>query len=191
MTRLWLVRHGPTHARAAIGWTDIPADLSDTQAIARLDAHLPRPSDLVSSDLRRAVATADRLGKGRTRLAHRQDLREINFGRWEGQTFDAIAAADPDLSRAFWEEPGDHAAPEGESMNDTVARIARALDDFATCDGDVVVLCHIGAIMAALAYTTGMDLRAVMRFVIDPLSVTSLEAMDGGHWRVCGVNHRP
>jgi alpha-ribazole phosphatase len=42
MTRLWLVRHGPTHARTMVGWTDLPADLSDVAALARLSAHLPR-----------------------------------------------------------------------------------------------------------------------------------------------------
>ena len=36
MTRLWWVRHGPTHAKAMVGWRDLPADLSDTAALARL-----------------------------------------------------------------------------------------------------------------------------------------------------------
>lgn len=39
--RLWWVRHGPTHAKTFIGWTDRPADLSDTAALARLAAFLP------------------------------------------------------------------------------------------------------------------------------------------------------
>ena len=58
MTTLWLVRHGPTHAKAMIGWTDLPADLSDAGAIARLRAALP-DAPIVSSDLIRAVTTAD------------------------------------------------------------------------------------------------------------------------------------
>ena len=33
--RLWWVRHGPTHEKAMTGWRDVPADLSDTAAIAR------------------------------------------------------------------------------------------------------------------------------------------------------------
>ena len=60
MTTLWMVRHGPTHAKAMIGWTDLPADLSDTDAIARLRTELP-DAPIVSSDLIRAVATADAL----------------------------------------------------------------------------------------------------------------------------------
>ncbi len=38
MTRFWLVRHGPTHAKAMIGWTDLVADLSDVETLARLSA---------------------------------------------------------------------------------------------------------------------------------------------------------
>ncbi len=67
-TRLFWVRHGPTHANGLVGWADLPADLSDTARIARLDAHLPRPAMLVSSDLSRAAATADTLAQHRTRL---------------------------------------------------------------------------------------------------------------------------
>lgn len=56
MTRLWLIRHGPTHAKGMVGWTDLPADLSDTAQIARLRAALP-DAPVVSSDLLRAVQT--------------------------------------------------------------------------------------------------------------------------------------
>ena len=56
--------------KAFVGWRDVPADLSDGAALARLDAALPRPALLVSSDLVRASATADMLAAGRDRLAH-------------------------------------------------------------------------------------------------------------------------
>ena len=73
-TDWYWVRHGPTHAKTLIGWTDLPADLSDQDQIARLDAWLPRDAALVSSDLRRAVATADAIGGGRMRLPHEPGL---------------------------------------------------------------------------------------------------------------------
>ena len=47
VTRFWWVRHGPTHEKAFVGWRDVPADLSDHAAIARLDAHLPQGAVLV------------------------------------------------------------------------------------------------------------------------------------------------
>ena len=37
VTRFWWVRHGPTHEKAFTGWRDVPADLSDSAALARLD----------------------------------------------------------------------------------------------------------------------------------------------------------
>src|SRR5690606_24710314 len=80
VTRFWLVRHGPTHARGMVGWTDLPADLSDGTALARLSAHLPGEAPVISSDLSRAVATADALAacagrSGRRRLPHDPGLR--------------------------------------------------------------------------------------------------------------------
>lgn len=37
MTRIFWIRHGPTHANGMVGWSDLPADLSDSarQAFAR------------------------------------------------------------------------------------------------------------------------------------------------------------
>ena len=104
MTRFWLVRHGPTHARTMIGWTDLPADLSDSAALRRLSAHLPKHAPVISSDLTRAMATADALGP-RPRLPHDPALREINFGQWETRPFAEIEAESPDHIRAFWDRP--------------------------------------------------------------------------------------
>lgn len=111
MTRLHWVRHGPTHATVMVGWTDRPADLSDGAALARLDAALPREARLVSSDLWRARATADRLAEGRLRLPADPRLREIHFGAWEGRSFAEIEAGTPQRMRAFWQEAGPARAP--------------------------------------------------------------------------------
>jgi len=85
MSRFFWVRHGPTHARSMVGWSDIPADLSDTARLARLASHLPEGALVVSSDLIRARATADAIAGPRLRLGDERDLREIHFGDWELQ----------------------------------------------------------------------------------------------------------
>lgn len=107
MSVLHWVRHGPTHAKTMIGWTDRAADLSDHARISRLNDHLPDHALLVSSDLRRAAATADALAHpGRRRLPDDPALREIHFGAWEDRSFDAVSAAEPDAIAAFWQAPG-------------------------------------------------------------------------------------
>ena len=123
MQRLFLVRHGPTHAKGMIGWTDLPADLSDTKALARLDAHLPKAARIVSSDLVRTIETANAIQAERTRLAHDSDLREMHFGAWENRSFKDVSADTPDQVRAFYENPGDIAPPNGESWNMVRARV--------------------------------------------------------------------
>jgi len=82
MTRFWMIRHGPTHQKTMTGWRDVAVDLSDKQAIARLSAALPKDAVSVSSDLTRAIETAECL-PGEL-LPCRADLREINRKRGPG-----------------------------------------------------------------------------------------------------------
>jgi broad specificity phosphatase PhoE len=186
MTRFWLVRHGPTHAKTMIGWTDLPADLSDAAALARLDAHLPPGAPVISSDLARAVATADALN--RIRLPHDPALREIHFGRWEARSFAEVEAEDPALIRAFWDRPGQVRAPDGESWNDLTARTWAALDCLQGTAPDIIVVAHFGPILAALQRAAGITALQAFSHRIDNLSVTCL-TLDPP--RVQGINHRP
>ncbi len=187
MTRFWLVRHGPTHAKAMIGWTDLPADLSDTAALARLTVHLPPVAPVISSDLARAVATADALGP-RLRLPHDPALREIHFGHWETRTFAQIEAESPAEIRAFWDQPGDTRPPGGESWNDLAARTHAALDRLHGAAPDVIVVAHFGPILATLQRAAGLTASQVFAHKIDNLSVTCLTLTPP---KVHAINHRP
>lgn len=190
MTRLWLVRHGPTHARAFAGWRDIPADLSDHVALARLNAHLPAGALLVSSDLQRATATADALAQGRHRLPHAPALREFHFGDWDGLPFSEVSARWPDLSRRYWEEPGHTAPPGGESWVAGAARMDAGVDALvaAHTGRDIVVVAHFGTILTQYARAAGLDPFTALAQPIDNLSVTCLSVAGTG-WQVHAVNH--
>ena len=192
MTRFWWVRHGPTHAKTMVGWSDLPADLSDLAAIERLRDYLPAGAAVISSDLSRAVTTADAVQRGPTRLPHDPDLREIHFGDWELRSHAEIAAEDEALARAFWERPGDICPPGGEGWNQLAARVGRGVDRLigAQPEGDVVVVAHFGAILAALQRAQGISAVEVFGQRIDPLSVTEL-AFDRGRWTVGRINHAP
>lgn len=186
MTRLWWVRHGPTHAKEMIGWTDRPADLSDRAALARLRDYLPE-APVVSSDLCRARDTAAAIGKGPA-LAAQPALREIHFGAWEGLRFAEAEARDTDLIRQFWEDPGPVAAPGGESWNDLSVRVNAAVDGLvAGHRGDLVVVAHFGAILTQVERALGISTRQAFAQKIDPLSVTCIEVQDGA-WHLVSVN---
>ncbi len=190
MTRFWWVRHGPTHAKSMVGWSDLPADLSDIASISRLEAHLPAQAALVSSDLSRAVTTADAITGQRARLPHERALREIHFGAWELKTFAEAEAEAPDLIRAYWERPGTVAAPNGESWDDLTARVWAATDRLAQGPhAEIIVVAHFGAILAALQRAMGIGAAEVFAHKIDNLSVTCLAVAPTG-WQVQAINHK-
>lgn len=193
MTRFWWVRHGPTHKKTMIGWTDAPADLSDTLRLERLKAYLPENAVVVSSDLARCVKTAQCLTSDPASVIHFKDLREIHFGDWEDLSFAEISKRDPVMLDAFWNMPGDSAAPNGESWNMVYQRVTQTVNDLHTRykSRDIIVVAHYGVILTQLQMATKMSAKAAIQFHIDNLSVTEIEHLDGDTWRVLGVNHKP
>lgn len=189
MTTVWFVRHGPTHQMVMTGWRDVPADLSDTAALSRLADHLPDDAVFVSSDLIRAVATADAIAAGRMRLPHDPALREIDFGAWDGLHHTQVSARDPVLSRQFWEQPGALQAPDGESWNQVTHRVAGAVDRIIAVHAprNLIVVAHMGAIMSQIPRASGQTAYQAMGHRIDPLGVTDMTLENGG-WRIGAIN---
>lgn len=190
MTRFHLVRHAPTHEKTFVGWRDVPADLSDTGSVARLNAALPPKALLISSDLRRAVQTADALGSGRRRLPNDPGLREFDFGDWDGKHFSQVEKTHPDLSRAFWEKPGDLAAPNGESWNNVALRVSKVLNHLhgAHTGKDIIVVGHFGMILTQLGIAQNQEPTLTLAQKIDNLSVTTIQRLPIG-WRTHAINH--
>jgi len=186
MTRFWWIRHGPTHAEGMVGWTDLPADLSDQARIARLAAALPH-APVISSDLSRAVATADAIGMDRPRLPHDPALREIHFGAWEMKRHDEVERAE---LMAFYDTPGDIRAPGGESWNDIRARVDGAVAGLIRGPAqDVIVVAHMGAILTQVQRAMNLAAADAFGHRIDNLSITRISF--DGDWRAEVINHAP
>ncbi|NOD76603.1 MULTISPECIES: histidine phosphatase family protein [unclassified Ruegeria] len=192
MTRLHLVRHGPTHAKTMVGWSDLPADLSDTAALRRLHDHLPSEAIVISSDLSRAVDTASAIQGPRLRLPHNPDLREIHFGSWELRGFADIEAEDPELAFAYWDNPGDVRPPKGESWNDVRNRVDTAIDALVAqhTGRDLVIVAHFGVILTQVQRALDLDGQQTFSHRIDNLSVTDI-TLGANSWTVGKINHLP
>jgi alpha-ribazole phosphatase len=186
------VRHGPTHEKAFVGWRDVPADLSDRAQIDRLSHFLPTKALLVSSDLIRAIATADAIAGTRTRLLDHSGLREFNFGDWDGKHFGEVAETHPDLSRAYWETPGDISPPNGESWNMAARRVSAAVDTLteANAGSHIIAVAHIGVIMTQIQRGLSASAEEVIGNKIDNLSVSEVRHGPKG-WSTGTINHLP
>lgn len=172
-----------------VGWSDVPADLSDTAKIARVSDALPKDIPIVSSDLFRAVATADAIAEGRTRRAHDKNLREMNFGAWELRKFDDIERDDPERAAAFWSNPGVVRPPGGESWHDLERRVNGAVDTLLARGQDMIVVAHFGAILTQIQRIEGLTAEEAFAHRIEPLSITQLRY--GPSPKAVLINHQP
>ena len=169
-----------------IGWTDLAADLSDLAALARLEAMLPQDAPVISSDLVRAVGTAEALAGTRPRLAPDPDLREIGFGAWENRSHDDVSAEDPVTARQFWEYPGTVCPPGGESWDRLRERVDAAADRLAALGRDVIVVAHFGPILTQYQRAAGLATTDAFAQPVAPLSLSRFR--HGAGWHVEMVN---
>jgi probable phosphoglycerate mutase len=195
-----LLRHGQTDANATgvlQGHQPTPLNalgvLQAQRLAQRIAHHTPRPTALVSSDLRRAVQTTAALSSA-CGLAPVLDLswRERGFGAFEGKLVG---------EHATWRAAhGDTDPPGAEALPDFRARVLRALQSLPEQfknEACVAVVTHggpVGVILRALAdgtlpLTKGAVppevVRAancgVMELVLEP-------AASGSAWRIACVN---
>lgn len=181
--RLVLVRHGATPNNVAARYTgqsDVPLSaLGERQAEALAARLASSPFDtIVSSDLVRARATAERLAAVLDRpLQLDADLREVGMGEWEGRTVADVAERYREALAKWERDPVHFAPPGGESLDQFAARVARALarwTDGATGERMLMVT-HGGVVGIAVCLALGLPLEYRRRIGRDNTSITELE----------------
>ena len=183
---LLLVRHGrigDSFEGRFVGSTDVPLAADSGTEIEALARHLcvQKPSRCICSPLKRARQTAEILAKamGLTIEAD-PDLREVDFGRWEGLSFEEISASDPEMVKrwASWDE--DFAFPEGESIREFLMRVRSAGDRMvADSDETILAVTHGGFIRAMICHLLGLSDRQYVMFDVKRASLTTIEVIDG------------
>src|SRR5579859_4242480 len=153
-----LLRHGDTELSPEhrfSGMLDHPLSANGTRqakaAAARLASGTPIDA-VVSSPLQRAVATAAIAAAelGLT-VTIDDDLRETNFGDWDGFTLAEIQQRWP-AAAAAWRSDPEQAPPGGESFADTSGRVNQACDRLLRDHGGqtVLVVSHVTPIKIML-----------------------------------------
>ena len=199
VTRWWWVRHAPVtdHGGRLYGRTNVPANTSDRARFEALAAALPEGAVWITSALLRAHQTADAIADAGHAVGSRivePDLDEQDFGRWQGLTWDEVAAQRGGLAHKYWVAPAETTPPQGESFLWVMERVAAAINrrTVGHAGSDIVAVAHGGSIRAALGLALGLDGERALAFSIDNLSITRIDHVDGPArgeaWRVAGVN---
>jgi broad specificity phosphatase PhoE len=181
--RLILLRHARIAADLAgrlIGTTDAPLDAVGQRQARALAAGVRamRPDRCYASPMLRCRQTVEAVIPG-VPVQFEDDLREIDFGRWEKLSFEEAAANDPaavDRWAAFHPE---FAFPEGENLGGFFRRVATVADRLTAVDAPVVlVVAHGGVIRAMLCHLLGLEPRQHVAFRIDYGAMAMVEVFE-------------
>jgi len=166
--QLILVRHGETvHNVAGIaqGWNDSALSERGVEQVRKLAARVARmqPTAIFSSPLGRALSTAQLVADATSLpITTLDDLREMNYGGWEGRSFLDVRREDEAIYRRWIDDP-DCPCPDGESHNDVRTRMARAFAAVRDTTRPVVVA-HGTAIRIAATVLIDIPVVAARHF---------------------------
>lgn len=162
--RIAFLRHGHTEwnrAHRIQGRMDIPLD--DEARLQLSQLQLPEPwngTKIWASPLMRARETAEIVGSS---PAISEDLREMNWGDWEG-LHGSDLLADPSSGYRNLEEWGwNYTPPNGESPADVRTRL---LPWLSAQTEDAMVVAHMGTMRVALAIAHDWDFLGPCPFTI-------------------------
>lgn len=157
-----------------------PHGLQQARGLAKL-VRSKGPGRCFCSPLVRASQTAEVIGNSTgLRVEVDKDLREIDFGQWEGKTFGQIAAEDPEAIDRWAEFSEEFAFPGGESVGGFLTRIRRAAHHLEEDPADVVVaVTHAGVIRGMICHLLGLPSRHYLLFDVRHAACTTIDLADG------------
>lgn len=195
-TRVILVRHG--HVEGIVpprfrGRSEIPLSQEGLRQAAATRDHLRGLRDvqaLYTSPLQRCVRTAAIIGEPHG-LAPQilPDLNDIDYGTWQGRTYDEVQASEPSAFAGWMTAPDLACIPCGERLADVAARAAHALWTALRTHPDVTTLLVSHDSVHRLALLQAMRLSPSRYWYIrqEPCAVSVLERT-GEDWIVCSLN---
>jgi broad specificity phosphatase PhoE len=178
------VRHGRTEGnvrRVLVGRTDIALDdlgYRQAAAVAEHMGTLSRPDVVVASPLLRARETAQAIADHLDLpIAVEPELAELDFGHYEGWSFEDIRAQQPEFAAQFADFDRDAFWPGGERLSEFHQRVMSVLSALATryASHTAVAVTHGGVLGSMAAQLLGTPPNDWSRYQIKNCSVTHLE----------------
>lgn len=163
LNRIVLVRHGETVGESSTryyGATDVALSDLGREQVRRAALSLPGDAFplVLTSPLSRAWESARLVApSGSIRLL--DELREIDFGQWEGLNAAEIRARDPIRFEDWQEKRPGFEFPGGERRAQFQARVDRAVDGMLAAEvSSILVVVHKGVIRAITRRVVGEEL---------------------------------
>ncbi|MFW5976402.1 MAG: alpha-ribazole phosphatase [Bacillota bacterium] len=114
---------------------------------------------IYSSELERAYQTAVIINKKhRVKVIKKSGLKEINFGDWEGLTYEEIEKNNSEKIKKWNNNPWSNSPPAGESLESFYQKVVNTIDGIIEKNkGDtILIVSHGGVIKTYLTYILDM-----------------------------------
>ncbi|MGY2341747.1 alpha-ribazole phosphatase family protein [Pseudomonas sp. SDO5532_S415] len=176
--RLDLLRHGETELGGGLrgslddaltekGWQQMRAAVIEQGPWDRV----------ISSPLQRCARFAEELaGQMGLPVAFDQNLQELHFGRWEGQSAAALMETDAEALGLFWADPYSFTPPQGEPVAEFSVRVRAAVARLqAAYAGErVLLISHGGVMRLLLAQARGLPREQLLNVEVGHGALFSL-----------------
>ncbi len=160
---------------------------AQAKAVAARIAKTWNPAKVYTSPMGRCVATGKEIA-GACCVASEpiEALNDFDYGQWQGRTFDEVRAKWPELFAAWHTTPHLVRFPEGDLLQDLVARTANALrfavERHASETETVVFVGHDSVNRAMLLLFLDQPPSAYWRIAQEPCAINEIDVLDG---RIC------
>ncbi|MFW8565503.1 histidine phosphatase family protein [Orrella sp. 11846] len=189
MTEILIIRHGQTPwnvKRWVQGWTDIELNEHGQAQAAELAAFLASNQEdsalaidaLYSSDLKRAVQTAEQLGQAlKMDVALHSGVRERRYGMLEGLPFDELKTRAPREAKIWHDRDPDAVIEGAETLREFQTRIVHALNELARKHPSerLAVVTHGGAMDIIWRQASGVALENPQRAILLNASINRIQ----------------
>lgn len=180
--KIYLIRHGQTdwNLEGKIqGRHDVSLNKTGLKQAELLAMGMDkRPVvQIFSSRQKRALETAQAVGRRQhVAVTVIDGLEEVEFGEWEGKTWDEISREYPEEFKVWCTEPAEIVPPGGESRPQIYRRIGNALNEILRRSrGDIAIVSH----GAALAYMVSLMLEKELgdhdEIIVKNASISTVE----------------
>jgi len=183
--KLVMIRHGALdieYQGCFVGKTDVGLSAAGRKQAATIAGPIDKlgVAHVITSPLRRTLETAgialEPLGQSFDVVS---DLREIDFGSWEGKTFAEISRADSSAVERWSHFAPDFVFPGGEAMASFTERVRDLAERIASDPAETVVaITHGGIIRFLICHYLGLELRHYLLFDIQHASLSALNLYD-------------
>jgi alpha-ribazole phosphatase len=176
--RLDLLRHGETELGGGLrGSLDDALTEKGWQQMRSAVIEQGPWDRVISSPLQRCARFAEEFaGQMGLPVAFDQNLQELHFGRWEGQSAAALMETDAEALGLFWADPYSFTPPQGEPVAEfsVRVRVAVARLQAAYAGERVLLISHGGVMRLLLAQARGLPREQLLNLEVGHGALFSL-----------------